>query len=127
MKLFCTVHSIAACTSTGIGLYCVLLENFHDALAALELRLRLGVEVGTELRERRQFAELRQVALDAAGHLFHRLDLRRRTDARHGQADGNRRAHALIKQIRFQINLAVGDGNHVGRECKPKRRPPAFR
>jgi hypothetical protein len=49
------------------------------------MRLRLGVEVGTELRERRQFAELRQIALDAAGDLFHRLDLRRRTDARNGQ------------------------------------------
>src|SRR5258707_4533613 len=31
-----------------------LLENFHDALAAFENRLRLRVEVRTELRERRQ-------------------------------------------------------------------------
>ena len=62
-----------------------LLEDFDDALAAFELRLRLGVEVGAELRERRQFAELRQIALDAAGDLFHRLDLRGGTDARHGE------------------------------------------
>ena len=90
-----------------------LVEQLDDAFAALQLRLSLGVEIGTELRKRRQFAELRQVALDAAGDLFHRLDLRRRTDARHGQAHRNRRADALIKQIRFQINLPVGDGNHV--------------
>ena len=46
------------------------------------LRLGLGVEVGAELRERRQFAELREVALELAGDLFHRLDLRGGTDAR---------------------------------------------
>ena len=40
-----------------------LLEHFDDALAAFEPRLRLRVEVGTELRERRQFAELREVDL----------------------------------------------------------------
>ncbi len=40
-----------------------LLEDLDDALAAFELRLRLRIEVGAELRERRQFAELRQVAL----------------------------------------------------------------
>ena len=39
-----------------------LLENFDDALAALELRLGLGIQIRTELRERRQFAELRQIA-----------------------------------------------------------------
>ena len=40
-----------------------LLEDFDDAFAAFELRLRLGVEVGTELRESRQFAELGEVDL----------------------------------------------------------------
>ena len=92
-----------------------LFENFDDALAAFDLRLRRRVEVGPELRERRQLAELREVQFDPAGDLFHRLDLRRRTDARHRQADRNRRAHTLIKQVCFQINLAVGDGDHVRR------------
>jgi len=40
----------------------VLLEDFDDAFAAFEQRLRLRVKVGAELRESRKFAELRQVA-----------------------------------------------------------------
>ena len=41
-----------------------LLEEFDDALTAIEPRLGRGVEIGTELRERRQLAELREVELD---------------------------------------------------------------
>ena len=58
-----------------------------DTLAALELRLGARIEVRTELRKRRQFAKLRQIALDAAGHLLHRLDLGCRTHAAYGQSD----------------------------------------
>ena len=43
-----------------------LLEQLHDALAAIELRLGGGIEVGTELGEGGQLAELRQVDLDLA-------------------------------------------------------------
>jgi exonuclease VII small subunit len=38
------------------------LKQLDDALAAFERGLRLGVEVGAELREGRQFAELGEVA-----------------------------------------------------------------
>ena len=41
-------------------------NSFLDDVA-VENALRLGVEVGTELRKGRQFAVLRKVALDAAG------------------------------------------------------------
>ena len=80
-----------------------LLEDLHDALAAVDLRLRLGVEVRAELRERRQFAELREVALELPGDLLHRLELRRRADARDRDADRDRRADALVEQVGFQI------------------------
>ena len=79
------------------------------------MRLRLGVEVGAELREGRQFAELRQVALDAAGHLLHRLDLRGRTDAGHGETDRDGGPDALVEQVGLQEDLAVGDRDDVGR------------
>ena len=46
-----------------------LLQNFHQALAAVELLLRSLVEIGAELRERRQLAILRQVQTQAAGDL----------------------------------------------------------
>ena len=47
----------------------------------------LGVEVGAELRERRQLAELREVELDLAGDLLDRLDLRGGTDAADRETD----------------------------------------
>ena len=58
-----------------------LLEELDDALAAIEPRLGRGIEIGTELRESGQLAELRQVELDLARHLFDRLDLRGGTNA----------------------------------------------
>ncbi len=62
-----------------------LLEEFDDARAAVELTLRLGVEVGTKLGEGREFAELRELALEFAADLLGGLDLRGRTDARDGK------------------------------------------
>ena len=52
------------------GLYCGLLEELDDAGAAVELGLGLGVEVGAELREGREFAELGEVALEFAADLL---------------------------------------------------------
>src|SRR6201996_1204690 len=92
-----------------------LLEKFGQARAAVEQALRRGIEIGAELRERRHFAVLRQLALDLAGDLLHRLGLRRRSDARHRQTDVHRGADALEEQVGFQEDLAVGDRNDVGR------------
>src|SRR5580700_10684468 len=50
-----------------------LLEQFGEPRAAVEQALGGGVEIGAELRERRHLAVLRQLALDAAGDLLHRL------------------------------------------------------
>jgi hypothetical protein len=58
-----------------------LLEKLHDALAAVDLRQCLRVELRTELRERRQFPELSEVAFELRGHLLHGFELRRRTNA----------------------------------------------
>ena len=41
-----------------------LLEQFSQALAAVELLLRERIEVGAELREGRQFAVLREIELE---------------------------------------------------------------
>ena len=56
------------------------------------------VEVGAELRERLQLAELRELELHAAGDLLHRLRLRVRAHARDRDADVDRRADALEEQ-----------------------------
>ena len=98
----------------GDGIVLLLFEDFDDALAAFELGLGFGVEIGAELGEGGQFAVLGEVELDAAGDLFHGLELGGGTDARNGKSDGNGRADALIEEVGFQINLAVGDGDDVG-------------
>ena len=93
-----------------------LLEQLGQPRAAVEQALRGGVEVGAELRERGHLTVLRELALDAAGDLLHRLGLRRRADARHREADVHRRADALVEQVGLQEDLAVGDRDHVGRD-----------
>src|SRR5215510_9216498 len=95
-----------------------LFEDFHDALAAVDLRQGFRVEVRTELRKSRQFPKLSKVALEVSRHLLHRFQLRIRANARDRQPDINRRTHALIKQIRFQINLPVRDRDDVGRDVR---------
>ena len=77
----------------------LLLEQLDDALAALESRLGAGIQIGAELSERGKLTELREVEFHFTGDLLDRLDLRSRTDATHGQADRDRRTHALIKKI----------------------------
>ena len=93
-----------------------LLQQLGEAGAAGQQPLRHGVEVGAELGEGRHLAVLRQLALDPAGHLLHRLDLRRGADARHRDADVHGRADALIEQVGLEEDLAVGDGDDVGRD-----------
>ena len=55
----------------------LLLHQFGDALAALELRTRRRVEVGRELRERRELTVLRERELHAAGAQLQTASLRR--------------------------------------------------
>src|SRR6266446_8543933 len=59
-----------------------LLQKFGQTRAAVQETLRRGVEVGAELRERRHFAVLRELTLDLAGDLLHRLGLRDRKSTR---------------------------------------------
>ena len=93
-----------------------LLEDLDQPLAAVELRLRRLVEVGAELRERRQLAVLREDEAQRARDLLHRLDLRVAADARHRDADVHRRADAGVEEVGLEEDLAVGDRDHVGRD-----------
>ena len=76
-----------------------LLEELDDASAAVELGLGLGVQVGAELREGRQLAELGELALQLSADLLGGLDLRGRADAGDGEADGHRGADALVEEV----------------------------
>ena len=93
-----------------------LLQQLGQARAAREQALRRGIEIRGELREGRHLAILRELQLDLAGDLLHRLDLRRRADAAHREADIDGRTDAAIEQFGLEEDLAVGDRDHVGRD-----------
>src|SRR5215218_4150670 len=69
-----------------------LLEQLHEALAALQSGAAGGVEVGGERREGLQLAELGEVQTEPACDRLHGLDLRGTTDAGHRDADVDGRA-----------------------------------
>src|SRR5262249_58636581 len=91
-----------------------LFEDLDDALATVNLCLRLGIQLRAELGERRQLAKLREIALELPCNLLHGFELRCRTNPRNRQPDRTSRTHALIEQIRFQVDLSVRDRNYVG-------------
>src|SRR5579864_4509835 len=91
----------------------VLLQQFDQALTAIQLRLRGFVEVAAELRECRQLAVLCQFQLQGPGNLTHGFNLGATADAAYRQTHVDRRPHALVEQVGFQIDLAVRDGNDV--------------
>ncbi len=91
-----------------------LFQNFHPALTAVQLILRGLVEIGTKLREGFQTAILSQFQAQFAGDGSHRFDLCAAADAAHGKTDVDGRADVRVKQIAFEIDLAVGDGDDVG-------------
>ena len=94
----------------------VLVERLDQPLTAGQRALRLGVEVGAELRERLEVAVLGQLDLQLAGDLLHRRDLRVAADARHRDADVDGRAHAGVEEAGLEEDLPVGDRDHVGRD-----------
>ena len=93
-----------------------MLQDFDQALPAIELGLRGFVEITAELGEGREFAILRKIELHASRDLAHGLDLGAAADAAYRNADVHRRPDAAIEQIGFQKDLAVGNGNDVGRD-----------
>ena len=92
----------------------VLLEELGEARAALQLAARLAVEIGSELGERGQLAVLREVEPQLACHLAHRLGLGVTTHTRHADTHVQRRPLACVEQVGLQIDLTVGDRDHVG-------------
>ena len=90
-----------------------LLQHLHHPGAASELLLRRLVELGAELCERLERAELGEVEAQTAGDLLHRLDLGRTADAGHRHADVDGGAHAREEQLRLEEQLPVGDRDDV--------------
>ena len=94
----------------------VLLEELHDARTAVEFLLGLRVEVGAELGEGLKLAVLGEVELGRSGYGFNRLRLGGGADTGNGETDRDRGTDALVEKVGFQVDLAVGDGDHVCRD-----------
>ena len=91
-----------------------LLQNFHQPASPGQLSLGGFIQVASELGEGGHLAVLGQIQPQAPGHLLHGLDLGVAADPRNRKTHVDGRADAGIEQFRFQINLPVGNGNHVG-------------
>ncbi len=100
----------------GDGAVLALLEDLHGAATAVDLGLRRLVELRSELGERLELAELGQVQAHRPGDLLHGLGLGRATHAGHADAHVDGRADALVEEVGLQVDLAVGDRDHVGRD-----------
>jgi len=84
--------------------------------ASVQQLLGGNVQVRTELSEGSHFSVLSQLQFESTGHLFHGFDLCGRTDTGHGETHINGGTDTFIEQFGFQENLAISDGNHVGRD-----------
>src|SRR6185312_740183 len=93
-----------------------LLQELGEPRAARQEALRRRVEIAGELGEGRHLAVLREFEFDLASNLLHRLDLRRRADTAHREADIDGRTDAAIEEIGLEEDLSVGDRDDVGRD-----------
>ena len=93
-----------------------LLEQFDHPLAAVELVLRGLIEFGAHLGEGFEFTEGGEVEPERTGDLLHGLRLGIPTHARDRDPHVDRGTHPGEEQARLQVDLAVGDRNHVRRD-----------
>ena len=91
-----------------------LLEEFHHACTTVQLLLAGGVEFGTQLSKRLEFAVRREVQTERTGHFLHRLDLGRTTHTGHGDTHVHCGSNTSREEFGLQVDLTVGDRNHVG-------------
>src|SRR3954469_17675953 len=93
-----------------------LFKQLDDALPAIQPRFCSRIQIRSELSEGSKLAVLRQIELHLAGDLLNCFDLRSGTNAAYGQADGDGRPDALIKEIGLQINLTIRNRDDVRRD-----------
>ena len=93
-----------------------LLEQLDQAGTALQLGPGGRVQVGGEGGERLQLAVLGQVQPQRPATFFIGLDLGGATDPGDRDTDVDRRPDTLVEQVGLQEELAVGDGDDVGRD-----------
>ena len=81
----------------------------------IELVLRRCVQIGAKLRERLFLTIACKIQTKRTGNLLHCFNLCISANARDGNTNINCRTLSLEEEIGLQINLAVRNGNNVGR------------
>lgn len=94
----------------------LLLQQLSQPLTTRKSLLGGSVQVGTELGEGSDLTVLRQEQLEGTGDLLHGLELGGGTDTGDGKTDVDGGADTLVEELGLQEDLAVGDGNDVGRD-----------
>ena len=102
---------------------------FYGHWAVLRLNQKLGVltslinrqggnriHITAELRESFQLTILGLVNLQCSGYLLHGLNLRVTTYTGYGDTHIDSRTDTLIKEIGFEEDLSVSNGNHIRRD-----------
>src|SRR5262249_4291121 len=98
------------------GVVLSLFKKFDNALATIESSSRRRIQIGAKLGKRSQSVVLRKIEFHFAANLLDCLDLSRRSHAADRKTHGNCGPHALVKQIRLEIDLPVSDGNDIRRD-----------
>ena len=96
----------------------ILLQNLDEPLPSSDLCLSHLIEVGTEFYECFEGPELCEIEAEAAGNFSHRFNLGMAADARDGDTDVDGGSDAGVEEARLQIDLAVCNGNDVGRDIR---------
>merc|ERR1712100_82270 len=91
-----------------------LLEQFTQALTALQLLLGGGIQIGSELREGSQLVELGQLQFQGAGNFLDGLGLGSTAHPAHGNTHVDGGTQTGVEQVRAEEDLTIRNRNHVG-------------
>mmetsp|Transcript_1347 Transcript_1347/g.3373 ORF Transcript_1347/g.3373 Transcript_1347/m.3373 type:complete len:351 (+) Transcript_1347:318-1370(+) len=97
-----------------VGHVLSLLEELVEADSTIELLLRGGVKVRTELGEGGDLTVLGKLELHGTSDGLGGLVLGRGSDTGYGESHGDGRTLSLVEQLALQEDLSVRDGDHVG-------------
>ena len=112
-------HNNFRCWTSWQNLFFTILalfQQFSETHTAAQQLLGGGIQIRAELGKCSNLTVLCKLKFHGAGHLLHGTRLSSRSDTGNGKTDVNGWSNTLVKQLSFQENLAVSNGNDVGRD-----------
>jgi hypothetical protein len=92
-----------------------LLEDLHDALTAIQLSLCFRIQIAAELREAASSRNCARSPLILPATCFIALICAAEPTRLTERPTGDRGTHALVEEIRLEVNLTVGNRDNVRR------------